>query len=82
MLRQDEIDRILVFFYRSNHAHDFINYVRPVCWLDNLPMAGLEELALLFSRLNQDVLDEIDKRKADGMPRYSREWHASQAAPQ
>ena len=78
MPRQSEIDRMLVLFYLSNNAHGFINYVRPAGWLDSLPMAGLEELDHSLETMRADVSAEIEQRKADGIPKYSRRWHDQQ----
>lgn len=74
MPKQSEIDRMLVLLYRSSNAHDFTNFVRPAGWLDKLPMAGLEELERMFEVMREDVRQEIEQRRADGIERYSREW--------
>lgn len=75
MPRKDQIDRMIVMFYLSLSRHDFINFTRPAEWLDVLPMAGLEKLRAEFERMGAEVAVEIEDRKADGMPRYSRIWH-------
>jgi len=80
MPKKDQIDRMLVLFYHSSNAHGYTNFTRPISWLDNLPMAGLEELDRMFDVMREDVAREIEARKADGMPRYSRRWHESQEA--
>lgn len=80
MPKQSEIDRMLVLFYLSNNAHDFTNYVRPAGWLDKLPMAGLEELQAMFENMAGDVAREIEQRKAEGIPKFSRRWHEGQEA--
>lgn len=76
MPTQSEIDRILVLLYRSDNAHDFVNFSRPYGWLDKLPMSGLKELAALLEHMRDDVDEEINNRLKDGMPRYPREDHA------
>lgn len=80
MAKKDQIDRMLVLFYRSGNAHGYTNFTRPIGWLDALPMAGLEELDRMFEVMREDVSREIEARKTDGMPRYSREWYESQEA--
>lgn len=70
-MKQSEIDRMLVLIYRSNNAHDYINFTRPYGWLDKLPMAGLEELNATFDAMNQDVAEEIQRRRSIGMTQYS-----------
>lgn len=80
MPKQSEIDRMIVLLYRSNSAHDFTNYVRPAGWLDKLPMSGLDELADMFSHMSGEVHREIEKRKSDGIPKFSRSWHDEQEA--
>ncbi len=75
MPKKSEIDRMLVLLYRSNNAHDYTNFTRPIGWMDKLPMAGLEELAQLLSNMREEVEAEIDKRLAEGMPKFSREDH-------
>ena len=80
MPKKDQIDRMLVLFYHSSNAHDYTNFTRPIGWLDDLPMTGLEELDRMFEVMREDVAREIEARKADGMPRYSRRWHKSQEA--
>ena len=80
MPRQDEIDRMIVMLYLSRNSHGFTNYTRPAGWLDKLPMAGLEELQADFERMAGEVVSEIEHRKLDGMPRYSRRWHEEQEA--
>lgn len=77
MPKQSEIDRRLVLFYRSNNAHGFTNFSRPIDWLDKLPMAGLEEFSRMLSGFKSDVDAEIAKRNKDGMPKYSRAYHNS-----
>ena len=78
MPKKDQIDRMLVLLYRSNNAHGFTNFTRPIDWLDKLPMAGLEELARMFELMRGDVSLEMEARHAEGMHRYSREWHENQ----
>ena len=82
MPRQSEIDRMLVLLYRSNNPQGYTNFTRPIDWLDKLPMVGLMELSSLLSHMKSDVEHEIDKRKADGMPKFSREWYEGQQAEQ
>ena len=74
MPKQSEIDRMIVLIYRSNNAHDYTNFTRPVGWLDKLPMKGLEELGRMFEAMRNDVEREIDARKREGIDRYSREY--------
>lgn len=80
MPRQSEIDRMLVLLYRSNNAHGYTNFTRPAGWLDKLPMVGLEELVRMFEVMREDVQREIEARNAEGITKYSREWHESQEA--
>lgn len=75
MPTQSEIDRMIVLLYRSNNAHDYTNFVRPAGWLDKLPMRGLYELEVMLERMRDDVSKEIEQRKTDGIPVYSREYH-------
>lgn len=79
MAKQSQIDRMIVLFYLSNNAHDFINFTRPADWLDGLPMAGLEELDRMFEVMREDVAREIEARKSEGLPKYSRRWHEARA---
>lgn len=80
MPKKDQIDRMIVLLYRSNNAHGYTNFTRPISWLDKLPMEGLDELDRMFEVMREDVQREIEQRKADEMPRYSREWYESQEA--
>lgn len=80
MPRQDEIDRMIVMLYISRNNAGFTNYTRPAGWLDKLPMAGLEELKSDFERMAGEVADEMTRRLADGIPKYSRRWHDDQEA--
>ena len=80
MPKKDQIDRMLILFYRSSNAHGYTNFTRPIDWLDKLPMAGLEELARMFEVMREDVLREMEARHAEGIHRYSRERHESQEA--
>lgn len=61
-MTQDEIDRAIMLFYRSNNSQDFINYARPADWLDKLPMKGLSELATQLEIARNDVLREMGTR--------------------
>ena len=80
MPRKDEIDRMLVLLYRSSNAHGYTNFSRPIDWLDKLPMAGLEELDAMLENFRVDVQEEMARRLADGMPRYSREHYETEEA--
>jgi hypothetical protein len=80
MPKKDQIDRMLVLIYRSRNSHGCTNFTRSIDWLDKLPMAGLEELDRMFEVMREDVAQEIEARKAEGITRYSREWHESQEA--
>lgn len=62
MPKQSEIDRMLVLLYRSNNAHDFVNFVRPANWLSTLPVVGLRELHDLLGSMQKDVIEEMVKR--------------------
>lgn len=70
MPKQSEIDRILVLLYRSNNAHDFVNFTRPYGWLDLLPMAGLDELEALLGSMKDDVAAEVLRRQRVGQTTY------------
>ncbi|KQI66859.1 hypothetical protein AN189_18630 [Loktanella sp. 3ANDIMAR09] len=78
MPRKDEIDRMIVMLYISRNSAGFTNYTRPAGWLDKLPMAGLDELKCDFERMAGEVSDEIAKRIADDMPKFSRRWYDEQ----
>lgn len=80
MARKDEIDRIIVLLYHSRNSHGHVNFNRPADWLDKLAMEGLEELQADFERMAGEVGAEIEQRKADGIPKYSRRWHDDQEA--
>lgn len=79
-MKQSEIDRALVLIYRSNSAHDEVNFVRPVGAMDHLPMSGLEEYAAMLERLRNDVEAEVELRKRKGQFRYSPNWYEKVAA--
>ena len=79
MPRQDEIDRMILMFYLSRNSSGYTNWKRPIDWLDNLPMEGLNELSELFDSLRAEVEAEKKQRIEDGMPRYSRRWYEDQA---
>lgn len=79
-MKQSEIDRALVLLYRSNNAHDEVNFARPADAMDYLPMRGLEEYAAVLDRLRKDVEVEIARRRRDGQPRYSPNWYRQVAA--
>lgn len=64
MPKQSEIDRMLVLLYRSNNAHDFVNFVRPANWLDALPKAGLQELSDMLGIIRRDVDEVLAQRKS------------------
>lgn len=70
MPKQSEIDRMLVLLYRSNNAHDFVNFTRPYGWLDGLPMAGLDELSALLDSMKADVAAEAARRQKVGQTTY------------
>jgi len=74
MPRKDEIDRMIVLLYRSNNSQGYINFSRPIDWLDKLPMKGLEEFQSILEGMVEDVRREIVKRNEDGIEVYSREW--------
>lgn len=76
-MRQSEIDRALVLLYRSNNAHDYVNFVRPIDAMDKLPMVGLEEYSVMLARLREDVETEISRRREAGQSVYSVEYHES-----
>lgn len=78
MVKKDKLDRMLVLLYRSNNAHGYTNFARPIDWMDKLPMVGLDELSAMFENMRRDVLREIEQRKADGIPKFSRAYHESQ----
>lgn len=80
MPRKSEIDRMLVLLYRSSNSQGYVNFSRPIDWMDKLPMAGLEELDRMFEVMRDDVAREIEARKSEGITKYSREWHESQEA--
>lgn len=80
MPRKDEIARSIVLIYLSRNSAGFTNFTRPAGWLDKLPMAGLEELAGDFERFKAEVEAEIDARKRDGIPKFSRRYHDEQEA--
>lgn len=80
MPKKDQIDRMLVLFYRSNSALGYTNFTRPIDWLDKLPMAGLEELERMFEVMRDDVAREVKARQKEGITRYSRAWHEAQLA--
>ena len=77
MPKQSEIDRTLVLFYKSNNAHDYINYSRPIGWMDDLPMVGLEELESVLESVKIDVVNEIDKRVKAGQAKYAPKYYNS-----
>lgn len=79
MPRKDEIDRMIVLLYRSRNAHGYVNFSRYIDWMDKLPMAGLEELEAMFENMAGDVRREIEKRHADGIEVYSREYAETKA---
>ncbi|WP_155269214.1 hypothetical protein [Brucella anthropi] len=76
-MRQSEIDRALVLLYRSNNAHDYVNFVRPIDAMDKLPMVGLEEYSVMLERLREDVEAEIARRREAGQTVYSVEYYES-----
>lgn len=80
MPKKDQIDRMIVMLYRSRNAHGYTNFTRPIDWMDRLPMAGLDELSAMFENMAADVQREIEERKADGMPKYSRQYYEDQEA--
>lgn len=61
-MTQDEIDRAIILFYRSNNANQCVNYVRPGAWLDLLSGDGLLELQDTLEAVWRDVNDEIIRR--------------------
>lgn len=64
MPTQREIDRTIILFHRTpDDPHDFVDYFRPVGWLERLPEAGLVEFADLMNTVRNEVLDEVDRRK-------------------
>jgi len=75
-MKQSEIDRALVLVYRSNNAHDYTNWTKPCDAMDKLPMIGLEEYARSLEVLRNDVLEEIERRKAIGQVKFSVDWYA------
>lgn len=77
-MKQDEIDRALLLFYRSRNEHDYIDFVREICWLDNLPMKGLKELVSLMKSITFDVEEEIARREKEGMLVYSRKYYENE----
>lgn len=79
-MKQSEIDRALVLIYRSNNAHDEVNFARPAGAMDYLPMSGLEEYAAMLEHLRNDVEAEITLRKRKGQLRYSPNWYRQVAA--
>ena len=79
-MKQSEIDRALVLIYRSNNAHDEVNFARPVGAMDYLPMSGLKEYSDMLSRLREDVEAEIARREREGQPYYSPTWYRQVAA--
>ncbi|WP_176056666.1 hypothetical protein [Brucella intermedia] len=79
-MRQSEIDRALVLIYRSNNAHDYVNFSRPINAMDKLPMVGLEEYANMLTCLQEDVQQEIARRQKLGQAVYSVEYYESQKA--
>lgn len=79
-MKQSEIDRALVLVYRSNNAHDEVNFARPAGAMDYLPMCGLKEYASMLERLREDVEAEIARREREGQPRYSPNWYRQVAA--
>lgn len=78
-MKQSEIDRALILFYRSNNAHDFINYSKPATALDKLPMEGLEEFAAILGNQQKAIEAEISRRLEIGQDKYSPEWYAERA---
>jgi len=75
MPRKDEIERMLILFYKSGNAHDEVNFTRYANWLDDLSMSGLLEMSNLLDRIRQDVLEEMWKRNQEGMRVYSRSYY-------
>lgn len=79
-MKQSEIDRALVLIYRSNSAHDEVNFARPADAMDYLPMCGLVEYAQMLDRLREDVEGEIARRERENQPLYSPNWYCQVAA--
>ena len=78
-MKQSEIDRALVLVYRSNNAHGYTNWSKPMGAMDSLPMVGLEEYVRSLEVLRNEVLREISRRKTIGQIKYSPEWYAQKA---
>jgi len=74
-VRKDEIDRAIILIYRSRNAHGFVNFSQPITALDNLPMEGLEELVSVYQNRVAEVEKEIEWRKVEDMPVYSRKHY-------
>lgn len=79
ILRQSEIERALVLVYRSNNAHDAVNFARPAGSTDFLSMNGLKEYAEMLDRLREDVENEIKRREGIGQTVYSPRWYEIRA---
>lgn len=69
-MKQSDIDRALILIYRSNNAHGWTNYRRPIDATDPLPMKGLLEYAGMLSNLRDDVIREMDRRVKVGEFKY------------
>ena len=61
-MTQDEIDRAIILIYRSRRSDQAVNYARPAGWLDDLTVAGLEELKDTMQLVWAEANDEIMRR--------------------